>query len=113
MTDWAVTVQILEIESRGARVSQLRRIDVRLGGRPIGGDVVPNELAEEWPPCFATPDTLGVIVRLTAVAEAAHPSQCEEKLLIGGKRGELGKQPAVLRACQRRVDLHAHARRRE
>ena len=49
MPDRTIAVETLEIQPRRPRVPQLRQIRVHLRRRPVGGDVVGDELTEKGP----------------------------------------------------------------
>src|SRR5262249_20664572 len=49
MTDRAVTVHTLEIQAGCARILQSQGVDMNMKRRPIGGDVVCDELSEDRP----------------------------------------------------------------
>src|SRR5215207_9884394 len=72
----------------------------------VRGDVVGDELAEEWP---TGGDILRIVTALgidnePTIAETAHPSQGPEQRLISHQRRELGEETAVGMSAQRCVD---------
>jgi hypothetical protein len=72
--------------------------------RPIGGDVVGDELAEERPPGgFATERAIVVFFR-PAVAQSSGAAEREQEGLVSREGRQLGEHPRIPRRRKRRVD---------
>src|SRR5262249_17494663 len=66
--------------------------DAHVQRRAIGGDVVRDELAEEWPPRRVRSERGVGILGIFAVAQPAGPPEREEKRFIRLEGREIGKE---------------------
>jgi hypothetical protein len=97
MADRTVSVETFEIQSRRARVAQLRRVHAAadLQRRSVGRDVVRYELSKERPARRLIAERRRIIVTIATVAQAAGLSQGEEECVIGLERRSVGEETSV------------------
>src|SRR5262245_47465401 len=111
LADRTISVQALEVQLRGPCVGQGRRVYVMADRRPIGGDVVGNELAEERPPGGFAAERAVVVFFSPAVAQSSGAAEREQEGLVSREGRQLGEHPRIPRRRKRRVDRPPYASR--
>jgi hypothetical protein len=104
VTDRAVPVQTFQVQLWRTRVPKRLRVDVALECRPIGGDVVCDELTEERPAGRFFAERAGRVGDIAAVTHSADSPDRPKKRLVRFERGQLWKHPRVSRRSDRRVN---------
>jgi hypothetical protein len=102
VSNGTVAIQTFEIQLRRARIAQGSSIDVTVERRPIGRDVMSDELTEDRPPGGDVAERPRRIGQITAIAQAARPADRMKKHLVGFEGGQFRKHPGVSRRANRR-----------
>ena len=99
----ARAVDALQVGLWDAKVADLGGVGTMSQAGAIGGDVVRDELPEEWP--YRGDMGVGVIDEVDAkVARATRTSELMQRFLVNLERGQVFKQRAVTPAVDGRVD---------
>ena len=96
VTDRAVAVQAFQVQLRRTRVPKRLRVDVALERRPIRGDVVRDELAEDRPAGRLLAKRGWRVDDIVAVAQSAGAAECEKKRPSAWNAGSSGNILAYL-----------------
>ena len=100
----AATVEALEVETGRSEVPQLAFLRVRQQRRPVGRDVVGDELADERPSRSHGGVVGGLCLGIARVARPSGRADHVEEPLVGRERRQTREHPVVAPPVDRSVD---------
>src|ERR1700730_4186514 len=101
--DRSVAVQTFEVQLRRSRIAQRPGIDMTAERRSIRGDVMRDELTEDWPPGRNCAQRAGRVRLIATVTQSAGTADRVKKCLVGLIWWEIGKHARVAGWTDRRL----------